>query len=45
MEMVDGLPRYKFMGFPVVFNNIVNTVATEAGANKIYIRISGEANV
>lgn len=35
MEMVDGLPRYKFMGFPVVFNNIVNTGATDAGANKI----------
>jgi HK97 family phage major capsid protein len=34
MEMIDGLPRPRFMGFPVVFNNVVNTAWTDA-ANTI----------
>jgi len=34
MEMVNGVPRFRFMGFPVVFNNVVNTAWTDA-ANTI----------
>jgi len=34
-EVIDGLPRFRFMGFPVVFNHVVNIDAGDDGANSI----------